>query len=173
MPLAPNCPECPVPGSPDRPAYGGLGSTPAASWRPNERPLSALRRRCRAYRRMTGLTQRGRSCAGSKLPPLRHPVKRGVALERTHVGRKEAEADRAAAVAVVDAVDQRRQFLAFVIVGRKQVRLMPGGGDQVEQHNADAERLIARDAAPELIEPREPLCCRDRLGCRREPDGAG
>jgi hypothetical protein len=35
-----------------------------------------------------------------------------MALERPHVGRKEAEADRAAAVAVVDAVDQRRrQFL--------------------------------------------------------------
>jgi hypothetical protein len=49
-------------------------------------------------------------------------VKRGVPLERAHVGRKEAEADRAAAVAVVDAVDQRRQFLAPVVVGREQVQ---------------------------------------------------
>src|SRR5438874_417348 len=32
-------------------------------------------------------------------------------LERPHVGREEAETDCAAAVAVLDAVDQRRQFL--------------------------------------------------------------
>jgi hypothetical protein len=49
-------------------------------------------------------------------------VKGGVTLERAHVVRKQAEADRAAAVAVVDAVDERRQFLAPVIVGREQVR---------------------------------------------------
>jgi len=47
-----------------------------------------------------------------KLPPLRHPMKGGMALEGPHVGRKEAEADRAAAVAVVDAVDQWQQLLA-------------------------------------------------------------
>ena len=51
-----------------------------------------------------------------------------VALERAHVARKQAEADRAAAVAVVDAVDERRQFLAPVGVGREQIRLMLGGG---------------------------------------------
>jgi hypothetical protein len=32
----------------------------------------------------------------SKLPPLGHSVKRGMALERSHIGRKQAEADRAA-----------------------------------------------------------------------------
>ena len=44
-------------------------------------------------------------------------MKRGMALERAHVRRKQAEADRAAAVAVVDAVDQRRQLLALIVVG--------------------------------------------------------
>jgi hypothetical protein len=67
-----------------------------------------------------------------------------MALESAHVGRKQAEADRAAAVAVVDAVDQRRQLLAPVIVGREPVRLMLGGRNQVEQHDADAERLSHR-----------------------------
>ena len=66
----------------------------------------------------------------SKLPALRHPVKRRMALERPHLGRQQAEADRAAAVAVVDAVDQRRQLLAPVSVGREQVRLMEDGGNQ-------------------------------------------
>jgi hypothetical protein len=47
------------------------------------------------------------------------------------------------AVAVVDAVDQRRQFLAPVIVGRKEIRLMMIGGHQVEQHDADARGLVA------------------------------
>ena len=56
---------------------------------------------------------------GLKLPLLRHPVKGGVTLERAHVARKQAEANGASAVAIVDAVDQRRQFLAPVIVGRK------------------------------------------------------
>jgi hypothetical protein len=78
-----------------------------------------------------------------------------VALERAHVGRKQAEADRAAAVAVVDAVDERRQFLAPVIVGRKEIRLMLIGGHQVEQHHADAERLGARDPFPDLLEAGE------------------
>jgi hypothetical protein len=67
-------------------------------------------------------------------------------------------ADRAAAVAVVDAVDQRRQLLAPVVVGREQIRLMPGGGHQVEQHDADAERLRARDPLPQLLEAGD-LCC--------------
>src|SRR6267378_8300409 len=62
-----------------------------------------------------------------KLPPLRHAVEGGMALERPHAGRKQAEADRAAAVAVVDAVDERRQFLAPVIVGREQVRCRAAG----------------------------------------------
>ena len=53
-----------------------------------------------------------------------------MALERPHVRWKQAEADRAAAVAVVDAVDQRRQLLAPVSVGREQVRLMEDGGNQ-------------------------------------------
>ena len=77
-----------------------------------------------------------------KLPPLRHPVKRGMALEGPHIGRKQAEADRAAAVAVVDAVDQRRQFLAPVVVGREQVRLVLGGGHQVEQNDATLSGLV-------------------------------
>jgi hypothetical protein len=68
-----------------------------------------------------------------------------MALERAHVWRKQAEADRAAAVAVIDAVDQRRELLAPVIVGREQVRLMLAGGHQVEQHDADAQRLVPRD----------------------------
>jgi hypothetical protein len=59
-------------------------------------------------------------------------VKGGVALEGPHVARKQAEPNRAAAVAVIDAVDQRRQFLAPVSVGREQVRLMLAGGNQVE-----------------------------------------
>jgi hypothetical protein len=37
----------------------------------------------------------------SKLPALRHPLKRGMALERLHVGRQQAEADGAVALAVV------------------------------------------------------------------------
>src|SRR5215472_13918072 len=59
-----------------------------------------------------------------KLPLLRHPVKGGVALEGPHVARKQSEANGASAVAVVDAVDQRREFLATAVVGREQVRLM-------------------------------------------------
>ena len=76
-------------------------------------------------------------------------------LERPHIGRKQAEADRAAAVAAVDAVDQRRQFLAPVGVGREQIRLMLAGGNQVEQHHADAERLGARNPLPQLLEAGE------------------
>jgi hypothetical protein len=41
-----------------------------------------------------------------------------MALEGTHIRGKQAEADRAAAVTVVDAVDQQRQFLAPAAVGR-------------------------------------------------------
>jgi len=91
----------------------------------------------------------------SKLPPFRHPIKGGMALERTHVPRKKAEADGAAAVAVVDTVDRRRQFLAPVSIGRKQVRLMLAGGHQVEQHHADAQRFVPRDPVPELLEAGE------------------
>src|SRR5882724_2288515 len=90
-----------------------------------------------------------------KLPPLRHPVKSRMALERPHARRKQAEANRATAVAVVNAVDQRREFLAPVVVGREEVRLMPAGGHQVEQHDADAQRLVPRHAPPEVVEAAE------------------
>ena len=69
--------------------------------------------------------------AGSKLPTFPHPVKGGMALERPHLGRQQAEADRAAAVAVVDAVDERRQLVSPLVVMREQIRLMHGGGHQV------------------------------------------
>jgi hypothetical protein len=52
-------------------------------------------------------------------------------FERPHIGRKQTEAYRSAAVAVVDEVDERRQLLVPVIVGREQVRLMLTGGNQV------------------------------------------
>ena len=67
-----------------------------------------------------------------KLPPLRHPVKRRMALERPYVAWKQSEADGATAVPVVDAVDQRRQFLAPAVVDREQVGLMLTSGHQVE-----------------------------------------
>ena len=41
------------------------------------------------------------------------------------------------------------------VVGREQVRLMLIGGHQVEQHDADAERLGARDPLPDLLEAGE------------------
>src|SRR5580704_3873515 len=41
-----------------------------------------------------------------------------------------------------------------VIVGREQIRLMVTGGNQIEQHDADAQRLGARHATPELVEAR-------------------
>jgi hypothetical protein len=47
-----------------------------------------------------------------------------------------------------------RQFLAPVVVGREQVRLMPAGGNQVEQ-DADAQRFVPRHAVPKLIEAGE------------------
>jgi hypothetical protein len=47
-----------------------------------------------------------------------------MALERPHVGRKQAETDRATSVAVVDVVDQRRRSLAPVVVDREQIRLL-------------------------------------------------
>jgi hypothetical protein len=53
----------------------------------------------------------------SELPALRHPVKRGMTLEGPHAGRQQPEADRVAAVAVVDAVDHRGQFLAPLVGG--------------------------------------------------------
>ena len=75
-------------------------------------------------------------------------MKSGMALERAHIGRKQAEADRAAAITVIDAVDQRRQFLAPAVVGGEQIRLMLTGGHQVEQDDANAERLVPRDPLP-------------------------
>jgi len=74
-------------------------------------------------------------------------------LERAHVGRQQAEGDRAAAVAVIDAVDDGRKFPAPG--GLEQVRLMPAGGNEIEQHDADRERLMARDLDPKLIETAE------------------
>jgi hypothetical protein len=44
---------------------------------------------------------------------------------------------------------------APVVVGCEQVRLVPGGGKQVEQHDANTERLISRDPRPELLEASE------------------
>jgi hypothetical protein len=82
-------------------------------------------------------------------------MKRGMALKGAHVAREEAKSNRTAAVSVIDAVDQRRQFLAPVIVGREQVRLMVVGGDQVKQHHADAERFGAWHPFPELLEAGE------------------
>ena len=38
---------------------------------------------------------------------------------------------------------------------REQVRLVLDGGHQLEQHDADAERLVPRDATLELLEARE------------------
>ena len=63
-----------------------------------------------------------------KLPPLRHPPERGMAAEGAHRGRQQAEADGAAAVAGVDAIDQRRQFLAPVAGGFEQIRLVLTAG---------------------------------------------
>ena len=102
----------------------------------------------------TPLARRGleNDRAPSEQVRLRHPVEGGVALERAHVARKQSEANGASAISVVDAVDQWRQFLAPVAVGVKQVRLVVIGGNQVEQHHADAERLVARHAVPGLLE---------------------
>jgi hypothetical protein len=82
-------------------------------------------------------------------------VKGGVALEGAHVFRKQAKTNGAPAIAVVDAVDQRRQFLAPAAVGIEQVGLMLVGGHQVEQHDADAQRLVARDPLPDFLEAGE------------------
>jgi hypothetical protein len=49
--------------------------------------------------------ERSRIIGLSKFPPLQHPVKRGLALERPGIGREEAETDRAAAVTVIDPAD--------------------------------------------------------------------
>jgi hypothetical protein len=42
-----------------------------------------------------------------------------------------------------------------VIVGREQVRLVLGGGHQVEQDHADADWLGARDPLPDLFKAGE------------------
>jgi hypothetical protein len=39
-------------------------------------------------------------------------------------------------IAQAVAVDQRREFLTLVSVGREKIRLMVIGGNQVEQHDA-------------------------------------
>jgi len=90
-----------------------------------------------------------------KLPAFRHPVKGGVALEGPHVARKQAEPNGAAPVAVVDAVDERREFLAPLVGGREQIRLMMAGWNEIKQHDADRQRLGARHPRPQLLEARE------------------
>ena len=87
-----------------------------------------------------------------KLPTFRHAPESGVAFERPHLRRQQAEADRAAAVTVVDPVDERREFLTAAIVGREQIRLMLAGGNKVEQHDPDRQRFITGHAQPELFE---------------------
>ena len=82
-------------------------------------------------------------------------MKRRVPFEGAHVAWKEPEPNRAPAIAVIDAIDQRRQFLAPVIVAREQVRLMLIGGHQVEQHHADGEGLVPRNLFPELLKAGE------------------
>src|SRR5439155_563883 len=44
-----------------------------------------------------------------------------------------------------------RQFLAPVVVGREEVRLMLAGGNQVEQHDADTQRFVAWHPLLELL----------------------
>ena len=90
-----------------------------------------------------------------KFPDFRHTVKGRMPLECPHIGREQAESDCAAAVAIVDAIDQRRQFLAPVVFRREQIRLMMAARHQVEQHDADAERLIPRSPQPELLKAGE------------------
>jgi hypothetical protein len=82
-------------------------------------------------------------------------VKGGVALEGPHVARKQAEPNGAAPVAVVDAVDERREFLAPLVGGREQIRLMMAGWNEIKQHDADRQRLGARHPRPQLLEARE------------------
>jgi len=47
-------------------------------------------------------------------------MKSGVPFESPHVARQQSEANGAAPVTVIDAVDQRRQFLAPAGVGGEQ-----------------------------------------------------
>jgi hypothetical protein len=51
----------------------------------------------------------------------------------------------------MQASDQRRQFLAPAGVSVKQVGLVLSGRHQVEQHDADTQRLIPRHARPKLL----------------------
>src|SRR5947209_19626986 len=76
-------------------------------------------------------------------------------LERPHVGREEAETDCAAAVAVLDAVDQRRQFLTPC-----GCRSRTGPADAGRRGPGRAAQLrpkvlIGRNPLPELIEAGE------------------
>jgi hypothetical protein len=87
----------------------------------------------------------------SKLPGLRHALESGMAFKRPHLRRQQAKADRAAAVTVVDAVDERRQFLTPAIVACDQIRLMLAGGNQVEQDDPDRQRLITGRPQPKLM----------------------
>ena len=50
-----------------------------------------------------------------------------MAFELAHRGWEEAEADGAAAVAPVDAVDQRRKLSVLRAAAREQIRLVPAG----------------------------------------------
>jgi hypothetical protein len=132
-------------------AYSAVAEYVSFDWIRKEIPG----RRASQQRHACGASNKGRGTGLSEFPTFRHPVKGGMALERPHAGRKEAEADRAAAVAVVEAVDQRREFLAPLVVGGEEIRLMLRGGNQIQQHDADAERLGARYPLPELLEAGE------------------
>jgi hypothetical protein len=88
-----------------------------------------------------------------KAPPaMRRPITTFSFSATADVGRKQAETDR---IAAVDAVDHGRRFLAPVVVGREEIRLMPARGNQVEQHDADTERLVTWHALPKLVETTE------------------
>jgi hypothetical protein len=82
-------------------------------------------------------------------------VEGGVALKSPDVGRKQAEANRTAAVAVVDEVDERRQLLAAVIVGCEQVRLMLPAGTTSSCTTPTLSGLYRGTRRPELLEAGE------------------
>jgi len=87
----------------------------------------------------------------SKLPTLRHPLESAVAFERAHLRRQEAEADRATAVTVVDAVDERREFLTPAMIGREQIRLMLAGRNKVEQQRSRRTMVYNRARAAKAV----------------------
>ena len=72
-------------------------------------------------------------------------------LEGPNIGRQQAETNRATAVTVIDAVDQRRQLLVLVI-RPEQIRLMLRGRNEVEQDDTDGQWLVSRHLGPKLVE---------------------